>query len=119
MPALTLDEYLAQTGDLEAFTARDAEGREVTLELKHPTRADAERIVAIITSETLGLAAMRQVEFAAIEACVEGATAENSPRIQQLGGDALRDRLFDLIGLPKAAAVEEAEEVGNSPSETT
>ena len=119
MAALTLDQYLAETGELEAFTAIDENGKEVALELRHPARAEAERILNLITSDRIGIGGMRAIEHAAIEACVKGATEENITRIQRLGGDALRARLFDLIGLPKPDGISEAEAVGNSPSDTT
>ena len=117
MSAITLSEYLAKTSAPEPFEATGDGGETVTIELRHPTRRQLEEIYSKLEGEEVSIGSMKALDFAAIEACVVGADDENIARIADLGGEALKARLYDLIGF--TAAQGEAQEVGNSPSGTT
>ena len=116
----TLQEWLDKGDTPEPLTVADETGAEVRIEFRHPSRAATEGVFRLMGGEVYDVGQVKTVLFAAIEACVVGATEENIPRISALGGEDLERRLYDLIGLPAPqAADDEAQEVGNSHSGTT
>ena len=120
MTATTLQDWLDANAEPETLTVQDEHGKDVAITLRHPSRSQTEEVYRLIGQHGMGVGEVKQVNFAAIAACVEGATEENIPRIAALGGEKLEKRLYDLIGLGAPERHEgEAQAVGNSHSGIT
>lgn len=113
MGKLSLEEFARKAEEGETFTVKLGEDW-TELRLRSPSRADAEQVADLLSSDPLQplatLGQVRKAEHAAIIACCPEVTEDTVAAIRSAGGLELQDAVFRLCGIIQRTASGEPED---------
>ena len=120
MGKLSLEEFARKADEGESFRLNMGEDW-TELRLRSPSRADAEAVADLLSTDPLQplatLGQVRKAEHTAILACCPEVTEETVAAVRAAGGLELQDAVFSLCGiLHRTVSGEQEEDAPGKPS---